>query len=52
MADINESDLPALCGAVGFITINWALMERQMDNIIHFSFASLGVTCPVFVGPN
>lgn len=42
MADIPESELPALCAAVGFVTINWALMERQMDNIIHFSFDSLG----------
>ena len=42
MADIAESDLPALCAAVGFVTINWAFMERQMDNIIHLSFASLG----------
>ncbi|BCM25332.1 hypothetical protein [Methyloradius palustris] len=42
MPDIPKSDLPALCAAVGFITINWALMERQMDNIIHFSFDSFG----------
>ena len=42
MNDISESDLPALCAAVGFMTINWSLMERQMDNIIQFCFATLG----------
>lgn len=42
MNDISESDLPALCTAVGFVTINWALMERQMDNVVNFSFVKLG----------
>jgi predicted ester cyclase len=42
MNDVSENDLPALCAAVGFLTINWSLMERQMDNIIQFSFSTLG----------
>lgn len=28
--------------AVGFISISWALVERQMDNIIHLVFDRLG----------
>lgn len=42
MSDIQEDDLLSLCTAVGFISINWALVERQMDNIIHLVFDSLG----------
>ncbi|MDO8207751.1 MAG: hypothetical protein Q7T38_08030 [Gallionella sp.] len=42
MSSIKQADLRELLVAVGFVTVNWALMERQMDNIINLSFVSFG----------
>lgn len=39
---ISEEDLGALCTATGLLAINWAMIERQMDNCIHLIFACLG----------
>jgi hypothetical protein len=38
----SENELKAIFEAVGFVTINWALMERQLDNCIHLVKTDLG----------
>lgn len=30
--------IPDVCAAIGFIAVNWALIERQMDNLCHVAF--------------
>jgi hypothetical protein len=42
MSSITQDNLPDLCLAVGYVTINWALMERQMNNCVHLVFSELG----------
>jgi hypothetical protein len=42
MADSRKDDIPALCSMVGFVTIYWALIERQMDNIFFLIHANYG----------
>ncbi len=31
---VKEEDIMAVCLAVGFITVNWALVEHQLDNCV------------------
>lgn len=39
---IPQEELKPICEAIGFITINWALMERQFDNCIHLIHTDFG----------
>jgi len=39
---VSEGDLKELCTAIGIIAINWAMIERQLDNCIHLICADLG----------
>ena len=39
---IPTDELLSICSAVGFITINWALMERQLDSCIYLIHTDLG----------
>lgn len=38
----SKRNLRALCEAVGFLSIYWAILERQMDNCIVLIFTDLG----------
>ena len=45
-----ENDLPkseadefrALCMAIGFVVVNWAVIEQQIDNLVNVAFINCG----------
>lgn len=40
--NITSENLSQIIGIVGYYSVNWSLMERQMDNIIHYVQDGLG----------
>lgn len=39
---VHEDDILGVCAIVGFITINWALVEHQLDNCIAMVIKDFG----------
>jgi hypothetical protein len=41
---LNEqhSDFRALCTAIGFVVVNWAIIEQQIDNWVNVTFLNCG----------
>lgn len=42
IADAENEDFRALCMAVGFIVLNWALAEQQIDILVNIAFRHAG----------
>ena len=35
-------DFRALCMAIGFVVVNWAIIEQQIDNVVNVAFKNCG----------